>query len=74
MKLKNVKKKFYYKKLKNCIGASRKVYKLLNDFKNITNTSRKTKVSLNGSSGDVVSDKLAIANEFNDIFLLLAVI
>ena len=62
------KKKFYYNKLKNCIGASREVHKLLNDFKRITNTSSRTKISLNGNSGDVVSDKPAIANEFNDFF------
>ena len=39
-----------------------------NDLKGITNTSSRTIVSVNGSSGDVVSDKLAVANEFNDFF------
>ena len=34
----------------------------------ITNTSSRTIFSVNGSSGDVVSDKLAVANEFNDFF------
>ena len=28
----------------------------------------RTIVSVNGSSGDVVSDELTIANEFNDFF------
>ena len=68
LKLKNVKKKFYCNKFKNCIGDSRKLYKLLNDLKGITNTSIRSIVSVNGSSGDVVSDRLAVANEFNDFF------
>ena len=67
LKLKTV-KKFYYNKFKNCIGDSKKVYKLLNDLTGIRNISSRTIVSVNGNSGDVVSYKLAIANEFNDFF------
>ena len=66
--IKKRKKKFYCKKIKICIGDSRKVYKLLNDLKGITNTSSRTIVSVHGKSGDVNSDKLAVANEFEDFF------
>ena len=71
---KKLKIKFHYNKFKNCIGDSRKAYKLLNDLKGITNTLTRTIVSVNGSSGDIVSEKPAIAIEFNYFFLLLAVI
>ena len=71
LKLKNI-KFFYCNRFKNCIGDSRKIYKLLNYLKGITKTSSRIIVSVNGSSGDVVSDRLAVANEFNDFFSSIA--
>ena len=62
------KKKFHNKKIKHSIGGSRNVYKLLNYLKGIINTSSKTKYSVKGSSGNVLSDKLTTKNIFNAFF------
>ena len=50
-----------------CVGDSRQIYKILNNLRGNTNTSKKI-VSINSISGNCITDESAIANEFNAHF------
>ena len=67
IEIKKYKKHYYYDKFSKCIGDSRQIYKILNNLREITNTSKKI-VSINSISGNCITDESAIANEFNAHF------